>query len=40
MTKVLEYEPLIYETLQKFVEKVVLKFMDGENAGKVCPADG
>ncbi|KKK15010.1 hypothetical protein ARAM_007359 [Aspergillus rambellii] len=35
MTKVLEYEPLIDETLQKFVDKITAKFADG----KVCPAD-
>ncbi|CAI7588358.1 unnamed protein product [Penicillium manginii] len=39
MTKVLEYEPLIDETIAKFVEKVALKFVDGDNAGTVCPAD-
>lgn len=39
MTKVLEYEPLIDETISKFVEKVGVKFVDGENAGKVWPAD-
>lgn len=39
MTKVLEYEPLIDETLNKFVEKLAAKFVDGENAGTVCPAD-
>ncbi|KAL4881373.1 cytochrome P450 [Aspergillus karnatakaensis] len=35
MTKVLEYEPLIDETLRKFVDKVGDKFA----GGKVCPAD-
>ncbi|KAJ5907895.1 hypothetical protein N7495_000577 [Penicillium taxi] len=39
MTKVLEYEPLIDETLIKFVDKLALRFVDGENAGKVCPMD-
>ncbi|KAJ5653409.1 hypothetical protein N7490_000412 [Penicillium lividum] len=39
MTKVLEYEPLIDETLQKFVDKLALRFVDGQNAGKVCPVD-
>ncbi|KAJ5231522.1 uncharacterized protein N7469_006110 [Penicillium citrinum] len=39
MTKVLEYEPLIDETICKFVGKVASKFVDGENAGKVWPAD-
>ncbi|KAJ6002801.1 hypothetical protein N7451_005348 [Penicillium sp. IBT 35674x] len=39
MTKVLDYEPLIDETLIKFVDKLALRFVDGENAGKVCPAD-
>ncbi|KAJ5635329.1 uncharacterized protein N7484_008642 [Penicillium longicatenatum] len=39
MTKVLEYEPLIDETLTKFVDKLALRFVDGENADKVCPAD-
>lgn len=39
MTKVLEYEPLIDETLNKFVDKLALKFVDGNSAGKVCPAD-
>ncbi|KAL4962846.1 cytochrome P450 [Aspergillus stella-maris] len=35
MTKVLEYEPLIDETLNKFVDKLSSKF----GAGEVCPAD-
>ncbi|KAJ5714927.1 uncharacterized protein N7483_012108 [Penicillium malachiteum] len=39
MTKVLEYEPLIDETISKFVDKLSLKFIDGENANKICPAD-
>lgn len=39
MTKVLEYEPLIDETITKFVEKLAQKFVDGKNAGTVCPAD-
>ncbi|KAJ6063912.1 hypothetical protein N7499_012592 [Penicillium canescens] len=39
MIKVLEYEPLIDETLNKFVDKLALKFVDGNSAGKVCPAD-
>ncbi|KAJ5095265.1 hypothetical protein N7532_007556 [Penicillium argentinense] len=38
MTKVLEYEPLIDETLDKFVEKL-LRFVDCENTGKTCPAN-
>lgn len=39
ITKVLEYEPLIDETLVKFVNEISAKFVDGENAGKTCPAD-
>lgn len=39
MTKVLEYEPLIDETINKFVDKLALRFVDGENANKICPAD-
>ncbi|OJJ39814.1 hypothetical protein ASPWEDRAFT_25610 [Aspergillus wentii DTO 134E9] len=39
MTKVLEYEPLIDETLGKLVQKLAAKFADGPNAGTVCPAD-
>lgn len=39
MTKVLEYEPLIDETISKFVDKLSLRFVDGENANKICPAD-
>ncbi|KAJ5570864.1 hypothetical protein N7535_004524 [Penicillium sp. DV-2018c] len=39
MTKVLEYEPLIDETIIKFVDKLALRFVDGDNAGKICPAD-
>jgi hypothetical protein len=39
MTKVLEYEPLIDETLNKFVNKLAAKFVDGANVGTVCPAD-
>ncbi|KAL4741810.1 cytochrome P450 [Aspergillus similis] len=35
MTKVLEYEPLIDETLNKFVDKLTARFGGGE----VCPAD-
>ncbi|KAL3491635.1 cytochrome P450 [Aspergillus germanicus] len=35
MTKVLEYEPLIDETLKKFVDKLSAKF----GGGQVCPAD-
>ncbi|KAL2850986.1 cytochrome P450 [Aspergillus pseudodeflectus] len=35
MTKVLEYEPLIDETLKKFVDKLSAKF----GRGPVCPAD-
>ncbi|KAI9367489.1 cytochrome P450 [Aspergillus egyptiacus] len=35
MTKVLEYEPLIDETLKKFVDKLSAKFAGGQ----VCPAD-
>ncbi|CAG8006660.1 unnamed protein product [Penicillium olsonii] len=36
MTKVLEYEPLIDETITKFVDKLSLRFVD---CGKVCPMD-
>ncbi|KAJ5342086.1 hypothetical protein N7541_011210 [Penicillium brevicompactum] len=39
MTKVLEYEPFIDETISKFVDKIALRFVDGDCAGKVCPAD-
>lgn len=39
MTKVLDYEPLIDETLDKFVNKLAAKFVDGANAGKTCPID-
>ncbi|KAJ5673992.1 hypothetical protein N7462_009431, partial [Penicillium macrosclerotiorum] len=39
MTKALEYEPLIDETLIKFVDKLALRFVDGKNSGKICPAD-
>lgn len=39
MTKVLEYEPLIDETINKFVVKLAQKFVDGKNAGTICPAD-
>ncbi|KAJ5325951.1 uncharacterized protein N7506_009053 [Penicillium brevicompactum] len=39
MTKVLEYEPFIDETIFKFVDKIALRFVDGDCAGKVCPAD-
>ena len=35
MTKVLEYEPLIDKTLNKFVDKLAARFGGGE----VCPAD-
>lgn len=36
INKVLEYEPLIDETLNKFVEKLGAKFADAKT---VCPAD-
>jgi hypothetical protein len=39
MTKVLDMEPLIDETLVKFIDKLGTKFADGENPGKVCPGD-
>lgn len=39
MTKVLDLEPLIDETLDKFVKKLDSKFVDGENAGTTCKAD-
>ena len=39
MSKVLEYEPLIDETLNKLVKKLDARFVEGSNAGKVCPAD-
>lgn len=39
MTKVLDYEPLIDETLTKFVNKIAQKFVDGDKAGTICPAD-
>ncbi|KAJ5320398.1 hypothetical protein PENANT_c010G10164 [Penicillium antarcticum] len=38
MTKVLEYEPLIDETLDKFTGKLASRFVDGDSAGKTCPA--
>lgn len=39
INKVLEYEPLIDETLNKFMNKLDARFVDGDNAGKVCLAD-
>ncbi|KAK2766812.1 hypothetical protein FQN54_006126 [Arachnomyces sp. PD_36] len=39
LNKVLEYEPLVDETLNKFLAKIDSKFVDGENARKTCPAD-
>jgi hypothetical protein len=39
MTKVLEYEPLIDETLIRFVDKLALRFVDGDSAGNICPVD-
>ena len=35
MSKILEYEPLIDETLNKFLKKLDTNFVEGE---KVCPA--
>ena len=37
MTKVLEYEPLIDETLVKFMERLGKDFATGENERKICP---
>lgn len=39
MTKVLEMESLIDETLSKFTTKLGAKFADGSNAGKICMMD-
>jgi hypothetical protein len=39
MTKVLEYEGLIDETLKKFTAKLSARFVDEPNKGKVCPID-
>lgn len=39
MTKVLEMESLIDETLSKFCDKLSSKFVDGANAGKTCMMD-
>jgi hypothetical protein len=39
MTKVLDYEPLIDETLDKFVDQLAAKFVDGTNVGKICAID-
>lgn len=39
MTKVLEMESLIDETLSKFISKLGSKFAEGSNAGKVCMMD-
>jgi hypothetical protein len=39
MTKVLDMEPLIDETLVKFMEKLGKKFADAENENKVCKGD-
>ncbi|KAK5089535.1 hypothetical protein LTR70_005929 [Exophiala xenobiotica] len=39
MTKVLDYEPLIDETLVKFMERLGKEFAEGENDGKSCPGD-
>lgn len=38
MTKVLEYETLIDETLIKFMDRIGKDFTEGVNAEKVCPA--
>ena len=39
LNKVLEYEPLVDETLNKFLAKLDAKFIEGSDAGKVFPAD-
>ncbi|KAH8689149.1 cytochrome P450 [Talaromyces proteolyticus] len=39
MTKVLEYESLIDETLEKFVNKLATKFVTGSNLGRPCAID-
>ncbi|KAH8812220.1 putative cytochrome P450 [Xylogone sp. PMI_703] len=39
MSKVLEMEPLIDETLNKFTSKLGAKFADGLNIGKTCMMD-
>lgn len=39
MTKVLKYEPLIDETITKFVGKLAQKFVDCKIARTICPAD-
>jgi hypothetical protein len=39
MTKVLEMEPLIDETLSKFTDKLGAKFVDGPKPGTTCMMD-
>jgi len=39
MTKVLDYEPLIDETLVKFMNRIGKDFAEDDNAGKICPGD-
>lgn len=39
MTKVLDYEPLIDETLVKFLGRLGSDFAEGNNTGKSCPGD-
>jgi hypothetical protein len=39
MTKVLDMEPLIDETLKKFMDKMESKFIDNASANKVCKGD-
>lgn len=39
MAKALELEPLMDETLLKFFDTLSTRFVDGENAGKVCMMD-
>lgn len=39
LTKVLEYESLVDETLEKFVNKLATKFVDGSNSGRPCAMD-
>lgn len=39
LNKVLEYEPLVDETLNKFLAKIDANFVEGEGEGKTCPAD-
>lgn len=39
LTKILEMEPLMDESLKKFTDKLADKFVDGANAGKTAMMD-